>query len=110
MALTSLFCEFKENYNISNAITDYTRIENEFSIHIYCLEKDIDIKKERNRLLHLYYKHGLSYNLCYGQLKWELPKEKRIISTKPIYFSTYIFSLRKRKVDSLLCCIDFFLG
>ena len=46
MALTSLFCEFKENYNINNAITDYTRIENGFSIHIYCLEKDIDIKKK----------------------------------------------------------------
>ena len=99
MTLTLLFCEFKENCNIDNAIIDYTRKESEYSIHICCLEKDIDIKKERNRLLHLYYKHGSSYNLCYGQLNWELPEEKRIISTKPVYFSTYIFSFRKRKVD-----------
>ena len=46
MALTSLFCEFKENCNKDNAITDYTRKENELSIHINCLEKDIDIKKK----------------------------------------------------------------
>ena len=46
MALTLRFCEFKENCNINNAITDCTRKENEFSIHIYCPEKDIAIKKK----------------------------------------------------------------
>ena len=100
MALTLLFCEFKKNCNIDNAIIDYKRRENKFSIHIYCLEKDTDIKKERNCLIHLYYKHGLSYHLCYGQLNWELPEEKRIIFIKPIYFLTNIFRFRKRKIDS----------
>ena len=46
MALTLLFCEFKENCNINNAITDCTRKENEFSIHTYYLKKDIAIKKK----------------------------------------------------------------
>ena len=46
MALTKRFCEFKKNCNRSNAITDCRRKENEFSIHIYCLEKDIAIKKK----------------------------------------------------------------
>ena len=99
MNLTLLFCELKENCYV-NAIIDYRRKENEFSLHVYCLEKDNDMKKERNRLLHLYYKYGLSYNLCYGQPNWELPREKRIISTKPIYFSMHIFSFKKKKVDS----------
>ena len=51
MVLTLLFREFKENCNIDDAIIDYTRKENEFSIHIYCLEKYMNTKKEKNRLL-----------------------------------------------------------
>ena len=108
MALTLLLQEFKENCNIENAIIDYQRKENKFSIFIYCLEKYIDIKKERNRFLHLYYKHGLSYHLWYGQQIWELPEEKWIISTKSTYFSTYIFSFRKQKVDSFFSLYRFF--
>ena len=40
-----IFQKFKENCNIDNAIFDYTRKKKEFSIHIYCLEKDMNIKK-----------------------------------------------------------------
>ena len=49
----------------------------EFSIYIYCLEKDIDFNKEKKRLMHLYYKHGLCYDLWYEEQKWELPGEKK---------------------------------
>ena len=51
MALTLLFREFKENCIIYNAIIDYTRKENDFSIYIYCLEKDFDIKKRKKSLV-----------------------------------------------------------
>ena len=41
----NIFREFKENCNIDNGKIDYTRKENEFSIHIYCLYKDMNVKK-----------------------------------------------------------------
>ena len=44
MAVNMIFQKFKENCNIDNAIFDYTR-KKKFSIHIYCLEKDMNIKK-----------------------------------------------------------------
>lgn len=48
----------------------------------------MDFKNEKNVLINLYYKHGLSYDLKYGQPNWELPEETKIISTKPTYCST----------------------
>ena len=89
MAVTLLFREFKENCNINNAIIDYTRKENEFSIHIYCLEEDMNTKKEKNRLLHLYYKHELSYHLCYEQPNWELPEENNNFYKTNLFLNIY---------------------
>lgn len=60
----------------------------------------MDFKNEKNVLINLYYKHGLSYDLKYGQPNWELPEETKIILTKPTYCSTYIFSFKKKKTDS----------
>ena len=42
-----VFREFKDKFKIKSAIIDFNRIENEFSIYIYCLEKDIDFNKEK---------------------------------------------------------------
>ena len=57
MILSLLFCEFKGKCEINSVIIDYQRKENEFSIYIYCLQKDINFEKEKNRLIKLYYKH-----------------------------------------------------
>ena len=54
MAFSLLFREFKEKCKIDNTIINYQRKENDFVIYIYSLEKDMDIKKEKNRLLNLY--------------------------------------------------------
>lgn len=61
-----LFHEFKENCKIQNVIIKHQRKENEHLIDMYCLEKD-NLKKEKNHLVNLYYKDGLSYDLAYGQ-------------------------------------------
>ena len=47
MAVTVSFCEFKEKSNIKNVIIAFIRKENNFSIFIYCLEKDIDFEEKR---------------------------------------------------------------
>ena len=54
----------------------------------------MDIEIEKNRLRKLYHKHGLSFGL-----HLEPPEEMKIISTKK-FCSTYIFTFKKRKVDS----------
>ena len=48
MILSLLFCEFKGKCEINSVIIDYQRKENEFSIYIYCLQKDINFEKEKN--------------------------------------------------------------
>ena len=101
MALSLLLREFKKKCEanvIFDYIIDYTRKENEFSIYIYCLQKDINFEKEKKRLIKLYYKHGLCYNTRYWGPTWELPKEKKITSKKPTCFSTYVFSFKKREL------------
>ena len=67
MILTLSFWEFKENCE-HNVIADYQRKENDL-IYIYCLEKDINTKKEKDRLPNLCYKHGLFYDMKYWQAK-----------------------------------------
>ena len=57
-----VFREFKDKCKIKSAIIDFNLIENEFSIYIYCLEKDIDFNKEKKHLMHLHYKHRLCYD------------------------------------------------
>ena len=42
-----IFQEFKQECEIKNVIMDYLWKENEFSIYIYCLEKNIDFVKEK---------------------------------------------------------------
>ena len=56
---------------------DFSRKENKFSIYVYCLEKDINFKKEKRRLMKLYYEHGLFYETCYGLIRWEPPTKKK---------------------------------
>ena len=72
---------------------DYVRKENEFSIYLYCLEKDIDFKRDKKKgSTRLCYKHGLCYNMCYGQIKWELPTEKKNNFNKiKLSFNVYFY-------------------
>ena len=58
------------------------------------------IEIEINRLTKLYHKHGLSFGL-----HLEPPEEMKIILTKK-FCSTYIFTFKKRKVDSFFLCTD----
>ena len=82
-------------------ITNFERKKDKFVITIYCLEKGIYFEKEKKLLISLFYKHGLEYDCKrYGQADWELPEEKRIISFKPTYSCTYIFTFKKKKIDS----------
>ena len=55
MAFTLLFQEFKGNCQIENAIINYYRKNNEFVINIYCLNKDIDLQKGKDRLMILFF-------------------------------------------------------
>ena len=51
MASTLLFQEFKGSCQTENVIINYYRKNNEFVINIYCLNKDIDLQKEKDRLM-----------------------------------------------------------
>lgn len=98
MAFTFLFQKFKENCYIENTIIDYYRKNNEFVINIYCLNKGIDLQKEKDRLMILHLKHELGFDLT---------KETKIISIRPTYFSTFVFSFKKKKINSFFPCINF---
>lgn len=56
-----VFQEFYETSTIKNAITDKNRKFDTYNIYEYCLEKDIDLKKEKSRLFDLCLKHGVSW-------------------------------------------------
>ena len=73
MAFSFLFQKFKENCYIENTIIDYYRKNNEFVINIYCLNKDIVLRKEKDCLMILYYKHGLNFSV-----QWEKPEVTQI--------------------------------
>lgn len=64
---------------------------------MYCMEQDIDIFFKKKRLFNLSIKHGVG---CFGS-NWGIDSElTKIISIKPSYFSTFIFSFRKKDNDS----------
>ena len=66
-SLQSVFYEFKVKCKVKNATVTYTRKHNKFFIYVYCLQKDINIKNEENKLKTLYFKHGICYQHGYGQ-------------------------------------------
>ena len=96
----SVFHEFKEKCQVKNAIFTYARKHDEFFIYIYCLQKDINIKNEENKLKTFCYKHEICYQYGYQQQFWELPTLTQIISTSLSYSSTYVFSFKKKETDS----------
>lgn len=106
MILTLSFREFKENCE-HNVIADYQRKENDL-IYIYCLEKDIYTKKEKDRLPNLCYKHGLCYDMKYWQARLGAARGDKSNFNETTYISTHIFSFKKKKVDSFFFkCITF---
>ena len=96
----NVFHKFDEKNVITGLpIFHFERKNVKFVITIFCLVKDIDFEKENKLFVSLYYKHILGYHYKrYGQADWELPKEKK--TTKPIYSSMYIFTFKKKKIDS----------
>ena len=98
MILTLSFREFKENCE-HNVIADYQRKENDL-IYIYCLEKDINKRKEKDQLSNLCYKHGLCYDMKYWQAKLGAARGDKSNFNETTYISTHIFSFKKKKVDS----------
>ena len=109
-SLHSGFKEFKEKGKVKNVIIIYTRKHNKILIYVYCLQKDIDIKNEENKLKFVCYKHGICYQYGYGQPLWELPTLTQIISIFSSYSSTYVFSFKKKEKDffNILIFLYFF--
>ena len=99
--MSGLNCAFEEFYQTSktqNVIIDKQRIFDNDSIKLYCLEKDIDVNKEKQCLFNLCLKHGDGYNCSNSDIYFDT---KKIISNKSSYFSTYIFTFSKKKTESL---------
>ena len=67
-------------------------------LYVYCIEKDINILNEKNRLLNLYCKHGVSWG---GTLEVPL-KLTQNLAVRPTYTSTFIFTFKKKKTDSFI--------
>ena len=94
--IVNAFEEFGETSKIKNVIIDWSRKNNEIMLYVYCIEKDINVLNEKNRLLNLCCKHGVSWGGT-----WEVPpKLTQILSVRPNYTSTFIFTFKKKKTDS----------
>ena len=85
--LNCAFQEFLETSKIKNTIIDKHRKIDEYKIMVYCMEQNIDVNKEKNRLFNLCLKHGVGYQCSDWDINLEL---KKIIYVKPSYFSTFI--------------------
>ena len=81
--------EIKLTSKIKNAIISWN-----FVLYVYCLEKDINILKEKNHLFNLIVKHGVSWHGSWD-INFDL---KKILAIRPTYTSTFVFTfLKKRK-------------
>ena len=95
--IVNAFEEFKQMSKINNVFIDWSRKNNEIILHVYCLEKDINILNEKNRLLNLCCKHGVSWGGGRGDGKFPPPKLTQILLVRPTYTSTFIFTFKKKK-------------
>lgn len=98
--MSGLNCAFEEFYQaskIQNVIIEKRRRFDNYSTKLYCLKKDIDVNKEKQRLFNLCLNYGVGYNCSNWDINFDT---KKIISVKPSYFSTYIFTFSK-KTESL---------
>ena len=59
--IVNAFEEFRETSKIKNVIIDWSRKNNEIMLYVYCIEKDINVLNEKNRLLDLCCKHRVSW-------------------------------------------------
>lgn len=94
------FEEFYQTSKIQNVIIDKRRTFDNYSTKLHCLEKDIDVNKEKQHLFNLCLKHGVGYNCSNWDINFDTKKIISVISVKPSYFSTYIFTFSK-KTESL---------
>ena len=94
--IVNAFKEFKQTSKINNVIIDWSRKNNEIMLYVYCIEKDINILNEKNRLLNLCCKHRVSW---VGRMVVP-PKLTQILAVRPTYTSTFIFTFKKKKTDS----------
>ena len=85
------FDEFFETSRISNAIIDKNGRFKKNEIITYCLEKNINVEKEKKRLFDLCVKHGVNYFGSDWNINFDVDK---IISVKPSYTSTFIFRFK----------------
>ena len=58
--LIQAFQEFRQTSKIDNCIIECCQKIDQIKLSRYCLEKDINIAKEKKRLLNFVRKHGLS--------------------------------------------------
>ena len=95
MSLECAFQKFKEKCNFEKWIITWKKREKKFFLFIYCLEKDIDILKEKKRLSKLLIKHGVWWGDSWDN-DFELEKWWAV---RPTYKSTFKFTFKRK--DSL---------
>ena len=92
------FDEFFETSRISNAIIDKNGRFKKNEIITYCLEKNINVEKEKKRLFDLCVKHGVNYFGSDWNINFHVDK---IISVKPSYTSMFILSFKQKENNSV---------
>ena len=92
------FHEFFETSRISNAIIDKNGRFKKNEIITYCLEKNINVEKEKKRLFDLCVKHGVNYFGSDWNINFDVDKT---ISVKPSYTSMFIFSFKQKENNSV---------
>ena len=97
--MSGLNCDFEEFYQTSktqNVIIDKQRTFDNDSIKLYCLEKDIDVNKEKQCLFNLCLKHGDGYNCSNSDIYFDT---KKIYQINLHTFQLIFLLLVKRKLN-----------
>ena len=68
------FEEFYQTSKIQNVIIDKRRTFDNYSTKLHCLEKDIDVNKEKQHLFNLCLKHGVGYNCSNWDINFDTKK------------------------------------
>ena len=92
-AINGAFLEFKQQCDVEGKIITTYRSEKDFTIAIYCLEKNISVDKQRKKLFSLCKKHGVHYLSSAWDINFDV---HQIISIKSIHNSTYLFIFLKK--------------
>ena len=105
--VVNAFEEFKQTSKINNVIIDWGRKNNEMILYVYCIEKDINILNEKNRLLNLCCKHGVSWRGGGKHMGSSPQTNPNFISTSHVHLHLYFYFQEEKDKFFFFHCIEY---